>query len=342
MRPGRVPAVTPDPITLFALSGVSLSDVATACDGNLVGDDVEIRHLRPASAADVPAASLGYASPDFLPLLFDRGFAAALVPPAAVSALRGMPAVVHPHPAEAFFTVHDALAAAGRYGTLPTHRGAGVTVAASARVHPGTWLGDDVTIADHAVVHPNTVIEDGTVVLEGTVVGGHGFQVATGPGSRRMVRHVGGVHVGPGVRIGASSTIDRALHSTMTRLGRETMVDHFGYVAHNVSIGDRGTVAARVALMGSVTVHEDVWLGPGVVVNQHLDIGRAALIGSGAVVVSDIPAHALAYGTPARVHDTVCLCRARIGDALGCDSCGRVYRRDSAGSLSQSAVDAAV
>jgi len=52
---------------------------------------------------------------------------------------------------------------------------------------------------------------------------------------------------------------------------------------------------------GDIVVGNDVWLGYGVVVLDGVTIGNGAVIGAGSVVTSDIPANAIAVGSPARV-----------------------------------------
>lgn len=50
-----------------------------------------------------------------------------------------------------------------------------------------------------------------------------------------------------------------------------------------------------------VTIGDDVWLGGSVIVNPGVKIGARSVIGSGSVVVKDIPSDVLAAGNPARV-----------------------------------------
>ena len=50
-----------------------------------------------------------------------------------------------------------------------------------------------------------------------------------------------------------------------------------------------------------IVIHNNVWLGGGVVVLPGVTIGDGALIGAGAVVTRDVPPGATAVGNPARV-----------------------------------------
>lgn len=52
---------------------------------------------------------------------------------------------------------------------------------------------------------------------------------------------------------------------------------------------------------GDVTIEDNVWLGQNVTILQGVRIGEGAIVQAGSVVVSDIPALAIAGGHPANV-----------------------------------------
>jgi acetyltransferase-like isoleucine patch superfamily enzyme len=102
-----------------------------------------------------------------------------------------------------------------------------------------------------------------------------------------------------------------------TFLGEETLMRAQG----GITIGDRVLFGPRVQLLAvnhvmsdpdraimdqgitavGIRIEDGCWIGAGAIVLDGVTIGRHACIGAGAVVTSDIPAHALAVGAPARV-----------------------------------------
>ncbi len=81
-------------------------------------------------------------------------------------------------------------------------------------------------------------------------------------------------------------------------------------------------------------------IGAGAVIVCGHELGEACFVAAGAVVVRDVPAHALVAGVPARIVGWVCRCGARLrfdGDTAECReryeiegrevTCGLRYRR---------------
>lgn len=74
-----------------------------------------------------------------------------------------------------------------------------------------------------------------------------------------------------------------------------------------------------------VVVRRGATIGAGARIAPGVEIGPFALVGIGAVVLRDVPAHALVLGNPARACGWVCRCAATLADRLRCPRCGRAY-----------------
>ena len=55
------------------------------------------------------------------------------------------------------------------------------------------------------------------------------------------------------------------------------------------------------SIFETVVIHENVWVGSNATILPGVTIGERCVIGAGAVVTRDVPAHSLAVGVPARV-----------------------------------------
>jgi UDP-2-acetamido-3-amino-2,3-dideoxy-glucuronate N-acetyltransferase len=79
-------------------------------------------------------------------------------------------------------------------------------------------------------------------------------------------------------------------------------------------------------------VEDGASLGAGCVLVAPVRVGRCAMVGAGAVVTRDVPAHAVVAGNPARVVGWACECGETVahgadkpvGDPRAvCRACGR-------------------
>lgn len=208
---------------------------------------------------------------------------------------------------------------------------AGAVIGAFAVVHGGTTIGEQARVEEHAVVgkpefgyavgriYPgagmNTLVGAGTVVRSGAVVyGGTHIGVNVVIGHHALLRT--DVEVGTDTQLGHNLTVERA-----TRIGRDVRCSPGSHITSSTVLSDRVFLGAGVRTINDKTLtwrdpHRAATLvpprfdtgakvGSGSVILSGVTIGEYALVGAGSVVTRDVPAGALAYGQPARVHGEV-------------------------------------
>lgn len=110
----------------------------------------------------------------------------------------------------------------------------------------------------------------------------------------QVTRSVTGIEIHPGARIGRRLFID---HGMGVVIGETAEVGDDVMLYHGVTLG--GRTMERVKR--HPTVGDGVTMGAGARVLGPVVIGPGAQIGANAVVVKDVPAHAIATGVPARI-----------------------------------------
>ena len=173
--------------------------------------------------------------------------------------------------------------------------------------------------------------------------------------------------IGSGTRIWAFAHVMKG-----AVIGRDCNVGDHSFLESGAKVGDRVTIKNGVSVWDGVTLEDDVFAGPNAAfTNDRFPIGRAgragrggagfkleltrvrrgaaiganativcgvtvgeyAMVGAGAVVTGDVPAHALVYGNPARVRGFLCVCRKKLAFNSGgarC-ACGKKFKKTAKG-----------
>jgi acetyltransferase-like isoleucine patch superfamily enzyme len=185
-------------------------------------------------------------------------------------------------------------------------------------------------------IHSSALIEDGVRI-----------------GQRTQVWDA--VHVRGPSRIGHDCIIGEKTYIAYgVEIGNFVKINAMVYIPTGITIEDRVMIAAGViftneryprafddrveglATSGPTAntvrcrVAEGATLGAGARVGPGVIVGPYAMVGMGAVVITDVPAHALVVGNPARLRGWVCICgRPLPSDVpdtlLPCGHCGRRY-----------------
>ena len=66
-------------------------------------------------------------------------------------------------------------------------------------------------------------------------------------------------------------------------------------------VGSHNHLSTNSVINGNVVVEDKVFIGSSSVCNGQLRIGYGSIIGSGSVIIKDVPANVTVVGVPARV-----------------------------------------
>lgn len=111
------------------------------------------------------------------------------------------------------------------------------------------------------------------------------------------------------LRLGRDVSVNQG---TILSARQSVAIGHGTRIGENCSIRDSDhqidaerPILESGFLVGPVTIGNNVWIGRHVTVLPGVTIGDSAVIGAHSLVNRDIPAHAVAFGTPARVRRTL-------------------------------------
>ena len=134
--------------------------------------------------------------------------------------------------------------------------GAGVVLGDDVCIGPGCFVGERVQIGDATCLDANAVVyADCTIgcrcrLHANCVIGAEGFGHLPRPdGSWRRIPHHGVVCLGDDVRVGAGTTIDRAVFDA-TVIESGVKLDNLIHIGHNARIGSDTAIAAGALVSG--------------------------------------------------------------------------------------------
>jgi UDP-2-acetamido-3-amino-2,3-dideoxy-glucuronate N-acetyltransferase len=198
-------------------------------------------------------------------------------------------------------------------------------IAETAVVYPGTVIGEGCKILDYAVVGKQptlsprstakreelpplelgagTIVSTGAVVFAGTTLGERAIV-----GDQACVRER--CTIGDDVVIGRGSLVENDTSvGALTKIQAHAYITAYSLLEDNVFIAPcvvttndnfMGRTEKRHDLVKGPTIRRGARIGGGAVLLPGIEVGEEAFVGAGAVVLKDVPAHALVVGSPAR------------------------------------------
>ena len=169
--------------------------------------------------------------------------------------------------------------------------GEGVQIGAGCYVGQGTIIGNNTRLWPNVTVYHGINIGNDCAVHSQTVIGADGFgyapQKVEGNQHWHKIPQLGGVVIGDGTEIGASTTIDRgAIEDTV--IGKGVILDNQLQIAHNVQVGDYTVIAGSTGIAGSTKIGKNVTIGGNCSIAGHLNIADGAFLTGRTFVISDI------------------------------------------------------
>jgi sugar O-acyltransferase (sialic acid O-acetyltransferase NeuD family) len=105
---------------------------------------------------------------------------------------------------------------------------------------------------------------------------------------------------GRNVSIGAGSVVCAGVRiQSHVRIGRHVHINQNATVGHDVLVGNHSVISPLVAVSGNVTLAEECFVGAAAALNPGVRLGAGSVVGSGAAVITDVPARATYVGVPA-------------------------------------------
>lgn len=194
------------------------------------------------------------------------------------------------------------------------------------------WVPTVVGIGVRAILYRLILKMEGVAAIE------HGVRIRFADqvrlGRNAYIDHGVYLHATPqGISIGANTFVMhgailhvynfRDLPHAFIRIGANSLIGELNVLRGQggITIGDRVYTAPLVQLLAvnhiyedpgrpmieqgitaeGIVIEDDVWIGAGAIITDGVRIGKGAVVAAGAVVTTDVPAHTVVGGVPARV-----------------------------------------
>jgi bifunctional UDP-N-acetylglucosamine pyrophosphorylase / glucosamine-1-phosphate N-acetyltransferase len=194
---------------------------------------------------------------------------------------------------------------------LDTHRRAGVTIRAGARIDDGIEIGSDAIVESNAVLRgatrigANALVDVGCVLTNATIEDGVAlkpYSIVTDAVVRARAQIGPFSHLRPESDIGEEAHVGNFVETKKTRLDRGAKANHLSYLGDGF-VGEGANVGAGTIFCNYDGFQKQITrIGKGAFIGSDsqlvapVSIGDGAYVATGTTVTRDVPADALAIG----------------------------------------------
>lgn len=158
-------------------------------------------------------------------------------------------------------------------------------------------LGDKVQIFTNRILGAEHIsIGSGTTIGYGAILAAHS--------KYHKQRFTPSITIGENAYIGDDSNIsciNEIRIGNGVLLGRRVMINDNSHGNNVMEESDTRPSLRPLVSKGKIIIEDNVWIGEMVCILGKVHIGRNAIVGAGSVVTTDVPAHAIVAGIPARI-----------------------------------------
>ncbi len=181
-------------------------------------------------------------------------------------------------------------------------------------VKPFAYIDKDVVIGDDCVIMPHVSILAGTTMGRGNIVYQNTVICATPQdfhykeGDKTMVKIGNDNRIRENVVIAGSSYEGQA-----TEIGDGNFIMDQVHICHDAKIANKCVVGIGAIISGGAELDDCAIQSSGVIVQQHVRVGRYSLIQSGCRVQKDVPPYVILGGNPAAYHGVNAMVLGHVG-----------------------------
>jgi len=155
-------------------------------------------------------------------------------------------------------------------------------------IEDNVTLGDNVFLDHNVVIKRNSIIGNNVIIGSNSIIGSEGFgNYKDQNGDWVHIPHIGKVKIGNNVSIGANCSIDRGTIDS-TEISNGVIIDNLVHVAHNVVIGEKTAIAAKVGIAGSCIIGKRNMIGGMVGIVDHVRTADDITISATSTVINDL------------------------------------------------------